>query len=73
MEEAGLDSRVLDGPLDAVALLLLPQHVITFDLGVLHSGERPSLALDSSHLDAGAESEAKPENCCCQPVHTGAW
>ena len=71
MKEAGLDSRVLNSPLDAVELLLLPQNVITLDLGVVHSGERASPTLDSFHLDAGAKPEAKPEYCCCEPVHTG--
>ena len=51
--------------------VLLPLDVVTFDLGVVSSGERLRIRGDSSHLDGRAKAETEAEYYCCQAAHTG--
>ena len=55
--------------------VLPPPDVVTFDLGVVHRGERPRSRADSfsSYLDCGARSEAERETeyCYCETSHHG--
>ena len=61
--------------LPKTSTVLPPPDVVTFDLGVVNSGERPRSRADSfsSYLDGGARSEAERETeyCYCEPAHHG--
>ena len=57
--------------LPKTSTVLPPPDVVTFDLGVVNSGERPRVRGDSSssHLDGGAKCEAETEYCYCETAH----